>query len=87
MHLRKGLVIACNFLFLIAIAVCIWIIWSPTFVVWAKNAHGMARNGTWTGSEAAIATFAYWFLELKGRTVTSILLIIAVIAVARRSVR
>ena len=55
------------------LALSIWYLWRPEHMVWARNAYGMADAGAWTGWEAVMATFAYWFFELKGRTVLTVL--------------
>lgn len=55
------------------LALGIWYLWRPGHMVWARNAYGMADVGAWTGWEAVMATSAYWFFELKGRTVVTVL--------------
>lgn len=55
------------------IALCLWYLWWPQHVLWARNAYGMASVGAWTGWEGFLASAAFWFFELRGRTVVTVL--------------
>ena len=51
----------------------LWNLWRPEHVVWAKNAYGMAQAGAWEGWEGFVASMAFWFFDLKGRTAATLL--------------
>ena len=52
-------------------------LWNPEFLIWARNAHGMAEIGAWDGMRGVMATSVYWFFELKGRSLVTMTVLCA----------
>lgn len=56
----------------VALTLAVWYLWRPGHIVWARNAYGMTAVGAWSGFEGFSAFMAYWFFELRGRTVVTV---------------
>ncbi|SFF33983.1 hypothetical protein SAMN04489711_1393 [Paracidovorax wautersii] len=54
-------------------AMVVWYVWRPSHLVWARNAYAMTQAGAWDGWEGFIALLAYWFFELRGRAIVTVL--------------
>lgn len=66
----------------LAFPAAVLFLWEPEHLTWAHNAYGMAKVGAWDGGHGFVAMVAYWFFELKGRSLVSMAMLCAWIGCA-----